>query len=70
MAISNQRIITKNSFDPLPLFEIPDDLLLTCPEHGEFCPNAYWTDTEIENMLVENGRIDCPLCMDEISGGT
>lgn len=41
---------------------------LTCLYHGEYAPMAYYDDTEITQMIDEQGFIDCPLCMTEIIG--
>jgi hypothetical protein len=48
------------------------DLMLACnddPEHGEFCPAAYYDADDIKEMLSMWGYISCPLCLDEITGG-
>jgi hypothetical protein len=48
------------------------DLMLACQndsEHGEFCPAAYYDPSDIREMLIMNGWVSCPLCLDEITGG-
>lgn len=42
--------------------------VITCEVHGWFDAAAYYTENEIEKMLVEQGYIDCPMCLAEIVG--
>lgn len=54
---------------PLPIFTLPADTMIECkayPDHGKFDPHAYYTESEIAVMLVEQGFIDCPFCLDMI----
>jgi hypothetical protein len=51
---------------PLPIYTLPPDHLCHCDRHGDFNPHAYYTDTEIAEDLSEQGRVDCPYCLQEI----
>jgi predicted amidohydrolase len=44
--------------------------MLTCGYHGDYNPRAYYDDEEIVEMLVEQGWIDCPICLAGIVGIT
>ena len=39
-----------------------------CNVHGEYNPYAYYTESDIEDMMLQDGCIDCPFCMVEIGG--
>ncbi len=39
-----------------------------CDAHGEYNPHAAWSALEIEEMIINEGYIDCPYCMVEIGG--
>lgn len=58
--------VDKN-WQEVPLFVLGDDVMIECEEHGEFCPNAYYGTDEISRM-IQDGHIDCPLCLAEICG--
>lgn len=49
-------------------WDIPD--WIVCPTHGGYDPNAYYNRKEMLEMLDDNGRINCPLCLAEIVGVT
>ena len=39
-----------------------------CNVHGKFDPHFYYSDLEIESMMVEQGYIDCMRCLWEMVG--
>ena len=53
-----------NQMELSEAIEIPT--WLECKIHEGYDPRAYYTDFEIENMLIEQGFIDCPMCLSEI----
>jgi hypothetical protein len=48
---------------PLPerVIELPERL--ECSYHGWYAWEAYYSDSEIIQMIDEQGFIDCPLCL-------
>ena len=50
-----------------PRYALSDEHMETCPVHGEFCPNAYYSQLEVSGMIAA-GQIECPLCLAEIAG--
>jgi hypothetical protein len=53
-----------------PKVESPytDEEMLSCPIHGDFAPNAFYTGREIEEDIAQTGRLTCPYCLMEIVG--
>lgn len=64
------RQLTLDEFwrEPPPPSHYQDSDMLHCELHGDWCPNAYYTEGEIDEMLREQGRVDCPYCLMEIVG--
>lgn len=54
---------------PLPVYTVSEDHYVKCPEHGEMATHAYYDEQDIVSMLVNDGHILCPLCLDRICGG-
>ena len=46
------------------VIELPD--MLRCKIHGKYDPVAYYTASEIADMLESEGEILCPLCLEDI----
>ena len=40
--------------------------MITCAIHGDFDPDAYYLPREIEEMMEEQGFVDCPFCLEDI----
>ena len=51
---------------PDRVIELPE--YLSCDVHGDYPWACYYEDSEIIEMLDEQGWIDCPTCLFEIVG--
>jgi hypothetical protein len=54
--------------EPAPPKHYQDTDMLYCDTHEYYAPNAFYDEREIDEMIRETGRVECPYCMMEIAG--
>ena len=50
-----------------PIHIVDNDFGTTCDIHGWCCANAYYNPFDISAM-IEEGHVDCPLCLEDMDG--
>ena len=59
---------TNEDWIEVPLFVLDDDVMYHCVYHGNYCPNAYYEQEEVSEMLLDN-NMECPYCLRDICDG-